>query len=65
MSALVLQMSTSVTKATQKAAHDAATAEERLADVKRELQEERRKVGVGWEAAQLYSSAGTAQLWQG
>lgn len=38
-------MSTSVTEATQKAAQDVASAEERLAEVQRELQEERRKVG--------------------
>ncbi len=44
-SPLLLQMSTSVTEATQKAAKDAASAEERLAEVQRELQEEQSKVG--------------------
>jgi len=43
--ALVLQMSTSVTEATRKAAQDTAAVEERLAEVQRDLQEERRKVG--------------------
>lgn len=42
------QMSASVAEATQKAAQDTAAVEERLAEVKRALEEERRKVGWGW-----------------
>lgn len=42
------QMSASVAEATQKAAQDTAAVEERLAEVKRELEEERRQVGWGW-----------------
>ncbi|PRW20204.1 ATP-dependent DNA helicase isoform B [Chlorella sorokiniana] len=41
------EMSASATEATQKAAQDAAAAEERLAEVQRQLEEERRKIEEG------------------